>query len=126
MRRPKAWRGGSKAQQSCVPATALEQSTKNRAKRSKIVEHLIKKRAKRRPETSPKIDGKSTNKSSQNQPQITQESTKNPKSTNIRSKSKNVAHFVLGAVLEPSWMRLERVLGANIAPSWRPKSKENR
>ena len=23
MRRPKAWRGGSKAQQSCVPATAL-------------------------------------------------------------------------------------------------------
>ena len=41
----------SKAQQSCVPATALEQSTKNQAKRSKIVEHLIKKRAKHQPET---------------------------------------------------------------------------
>ena len=126
MRRHKASQGGSNAQQSCVPATALEQSTKNRAKRSKIVEHLIKKRAKHQPETWPKIDGKST----KNRTKINPKSTKNPpkidpKSNNIQSKSKNVAHFVLGAVLEASWRRLGRILEANIAPSWPPKSKEN-
>ena len=48
------------------------------------------------------------------------------KSTKITAGAKNVAHFVLGAVLEASWRRLGRVSGANIAPSWRPKSKENR
>ena len=127
MRRHKAWRGGSKAQQSCVPATALEQSTKNRAKRPKIVEHLIKKRAKQRPETSPKIDGKPTKNPAKINPKSINNSSKiHPKSIKIQSKSKNVTHFVLGAILKASWRRLGRVLEANIAPSWPPKSKENR
>ena len=67
----------------------------------------------------------------ENQANIEPKSVKNqpkfqPKSINNRSKSKNVTHFVLGAVLEASWRRLGRVLGANIVPSWLPKSKENR
>ena len=67
----------------------------------------------------------------ENHPNIEPESIKHRtridlKSTKITAGAKNVAHFVLGAVLEASWRRLGRVLGANIAPSWRPKSKENR
>ena len=53
----------------------------------------------------------------------------NQKSIKITTGAKKVTHFVLGAVLgavlEASWRRLGRVLGANIAPSWLPKSKEN-
>ena len=47
-------------------------------------------------------------------------------SIKITAGGKNVAHFVLGAVLEASWRRLGHVLGANIAPSWPPKSSPNR
>ena len=40
----------------------------------------------------------------------------------ITAGAKIVAHFILGAVL----VGLGRVSRANIVPSWRPKSKENR
>ena len=85
-----------------VPATALEQSTKNRAKRPKIVEHLIKKRAKQRPETSPKIDGKPTN----NPAKINPKSTKNPP-RNHQNRSKIGPGGSLWRVLGPSGGLLE-------------------
>ena len=69
---------------------------------------------------STKNQWKINKKSTQHRSKIKQKSTKN------RPGAKHVARFVLGAVLEASWRRLGRVLGANIAPSWRPKSKENR
>ena len=49
-----------------------------------------------------------------------------PRATKITSGAKHVARFVLGAVLELSWRRLGRILGANIAANWRPESKESR
>ena len=48
------------------------------------------------------------------------------KSIKIMAGANKIAHFVLGAVLEASWRRLGRVLGAYIARSWPPKLKENR
>ena len=61
MRRPKAWRGGSNAQQSCVPATALGA----RLYQSKIVRKSIENRS--------KIDQKSI----KNRSRIDQKSIKN-------------------------------------------------
>ena len=69
----------------------------------------------------------------ENQPKIQPTSVQNPsiihqkihpKSIKFQLKSKNVTHFVLGAILEASWRRLGRVLEANITPSWCPKPKE--
>ena len=55
-------------------------------------------------------------KSIKNRPKI------DPKSTKITAGAKNVAHFVLGAVLEASWRRLGSVLEA----SWRRLGGEDR
>ena len=126
MRRPKAWRGGSKAQQSCVSATALEQKIMRglsiRINR-KSWKKMIKKRSKHRSETY-QI-------SIQNRPKINQKSIENhskihPKSTNNLSKSPLERKKSRTSSWEPSWRRLGRVLGANMAASWPPKSSPNR
>ena len=46
----------------------------------------------------------------------------------LRSRRLNekFTHFVLGVILNASWIRLGRVLGDKISRSWSPKSKENR
>ena len=62
------------------------------------------------------IDQKST----KNRPKIDQNSIKIEKCRALRLGSR------LGAVLDASWRRLGRLLGAKIPPSWPPKSKENR
>ena len=81
---------------------------KKQKKQSKINQNSIENQSKINP------------KSIKNRPKI------DPKSTKITAGAKNVAHFVLGGVLEASWRHLGRVLGGKIAPSWRPKSKGNR
>ena len=93
-----------------VPATALEQSTKNRAKRPKIVDLLIKneqnndqKPHQKSMENQPKIQPKSI----QNPSKIHQKSIQNPSKFNQNRKMSRTSSW------EPSWRPLGGVLGAS-------------
>ena len=66
-------------------------------------------------ENQPKVDPTSI----KHRTKIEQTSTRSEKCRALRLGSR------LGGVLEASWARPGRVLGANIARSWRPKSNEN-
>ena len=62
---------------------------------------------------------KMVQKSTENRPNI------DPKSTNITTGAKNVAHFVLGAVLEVSWARLRDQESSKLASQIEEKSIKN-
>jgi len=135
-RRHKAWRGGSKAQQSCVSATALEQKIMrglsiriNQKSRKK----MIKKRSKHRPESyqisiqdRPKIDRKSIG----NRWEINRKSIKNlPK---IHQKFIKIeAWRGSGRILAPKcvlgriWGGSGAILEAKMVPTWFPKWSQN-
>ena len=116
----------SKAQQSCVSATAPEQKIMRGLRiriNRKSWRKMIKKRSKHRSETyqisvqnRPKTDQKPI----ENHLKIHSKSFKNLSTSRLERKKSRTSSW------EPSWRRLGRVLGANIASSWRPKSKENR
>ena len=114
-----------------MPATALEQSTKNRAKGSNIVENLIKKRAKTPTRNLTKNRWKINQKSNQDQSKIDQESTKNQSKIELNSINieKSLALRLgsrLGGLLEASWARLRGQHSPKLASQIEGKSIKNR
>ena len=96
-----------KRRKAAVPATALEQSTKNRAKRSKIVESLIKNKQ--------NTDQKPDQKSMENQPKIKPKSIKHQSKIHpkIDPKFDQNGKMSRTSSWEPSWRPLGGVLGAS-------------
>ena len=120
MRRPQAWRGGSKAQQSCVPATALEQTS------SKQLPKIMKNHEKIMDQNLSKINPKSTKnqqkinqKSTQNRLKIHQKSTRSEKCRALRLGSR------LGGALEASWRSLRGQHSSKLASQIEGKSIKN-
>ena len=101
---PMRRRGGSKAQQ-----------------RNERIEYWNQSKIKGGNDSKPIINQSRIN-------QIEDQSNSEPKSIEYLSKSSKIttgAKRVAHSSWEPSWRRLGRVFGANIVPSWRPKSKKN-
>ena len=110
-RSPSDWRGGSNAQRSCVPATALQIC----CKRSKFPSANL----------APKIELKwAINLENRGQGEGVPHRTLEPKMDQISILGALVAlglsSWRLGSVLGAFWDRLERLLGPNLGPNMEP------